>query len=238
MARHFNDTDGTNFVVVSPGTLAAWAQGALTVGFIWNPVNNTHQGGVFRSYQNTGAGGDGGILSLNNFSDGLNYFTEASVFQSFAYSAGWHCTFITKATGTATPRHHNYPYSTGVWTHTNFGGTTSNSALTIGEIRIGTFDSATQGLRGDIEIMGAWKREISDGEINAATFPTRYQSWTGAAPDALWPFNQGSVGTPVTDVTGNGANQTSVSGTSVVSGPAEFTYESFFYMIRQNLTLR
>lgn len=237
MARHFNDTDGTNYIVISPGTLTTWSQGAFTVGFIWNPTNNTHAGGIFRSFQNVGAGGSNDILHANNYSDGNLYLTVGA-FQSTAYAAGWQCSFITKASGTLTPRYHTRPYSTGIWSHTNFGGTLANQATAVGEIRIGTFNSSTEGLRGDIEIMGAWKRELSDAEIDTNTFHTRYQAWVGASPDALWPFNQGSTATPVSDVTGNGANQTSLSGTSVTSGPVEFTYESFFHMIRQNTILR
>src|SRR3954447_23547742 len=66
-----------------------------------------------------------------------------------------------------------------------------------------------------LSVAAIWNRGLSDAEINSITDATAdMQALSGLV--ALWQFNQASVST-VSDLTGGGANQNAISGTSVVT---------------------
>lgn len=146
----------------------------------------------------------------------------------------WRLLVWRKATGSATPRLSVYNYDTASWTHANgnasIGDGTSPTAS--GSIRLGT---GQFGGRGHFRIAAAaaWSNEVhwtadaaGDAAIAAAGLETAYQSWIDEAPSAAWKFDQAATTTAIVDDTGGGADESSLTGTTVVTGddPSGFSF--------------
>lgn len=132
-----------------------------------------------------------------------------------------------KATATATPRLSAYDTTQG-WAHADGHAAIADGTApgVDGTIRfaIGQFTG-----RGHFRIgaAAAWPNEVKwatdvtgDLAIENAGLHTAYQNWIDATPGAAWRFNQSSTSTAVVDDTGNGADQTAITGTTVVDDPA------------------
>jgi len=126
----------------------------------------------------------------------------------------WYLLAVTKAGGTTTPREHTLDMAAGTWTHTDMSSTLGNSGTPggTGIVQIGR-NNATNHFDGRMALAGAWKRELSDAQVE--TLGAGLRAWLAQKPDGLWPLNQGAVGTTVVDWTGGGANQTAISGTTI-----------------------
>lgn len=131
-----------------------------------------------------------------------------------------------KGTGSLTPRLSTFNKSTATWSHGNGhaaigDGTAPSSTGTI-RFNIGQFTG-----RGHYRIaaIAAWKTvkwaadTTGDDQIVAAGLETAYQNWIDNVPDAAWKFNQAATTTAVVDDTGNGADETAITGTTVVDDP-------------------
>ena len=154
---------------------------------------------------------NGNLLKLNR--DG-GAAASTSTFTVLA-TDGWVLLAATKATGTATPRFHKYVFSTGVWTHQNGDATLANGgSATGGTVRFGEWQD-TDDLNARLACGGIWGTALSDTAVEdlALTF----DNWTGSSPVGCWKLNQTLTSTTLTDLTGNGANETTITGTSVVN---------------------
>jgi len=130
---------------------------------------------------------------------------------------GWCFVAATKAAGAGVaPRLHIYKFSTGVWTHETSATAQTDSTPDV-DCHFGVnIPTAGNGwFDGDISLGGAWGLAMTDLQIEALI--GSLADWVNSSPSALWVLNQPNLATPVTDLTGNGANQTSVVGTTVVS---------------------
>lgn len=176
---------------------------------------------------------------------GLNLFGVAGGNQSVLYHANgtestgplisdttnWRLIVVRKASGTATPRFSVYNYGTGTWTHANGSAALPNWTApgTGGSVRFifGLFDP----FQGRIAARAAWNTvrwtadAAGDAALAAAGLEDALQSWIDADPDACWHFNQ-PVATAVADLTGGGADQTSITGTTAITGddPPGFSF--------------
>ncbi len=127
---------------------------------------------------------------------------------------GW--TFIagTKAAGTATPRVHIYKLSTRTWVHENTGASIGDitpsgaSAIGVGASNAGPFN-------GDIAACGSWATALTDAQVETLAFSL--VPWFSYTPKGLWVLDQAATGTKVWDVTGGGANESSLTATSVAT---------------------
>ena len=153
--------------------------------------------------------------------------TERVSTLAVAATDGWVLIGFDKATGTTTPRIHKYVFSTGVWSHENATATAADGAsvaggnVCFGDDRGGSyaFNSA------DYALAGIWGTVLSDSEWE--DLADSYDNWVNSSPVGLWKWNQTSTGTSLTDLTGNGANQTSLTGTSVINeAPPLLKYEA------------
>lgn len=131
----------------------------------------------------------------------------------------WQLVGQSKASGSNVYRWHYWNYTTNsAKTHTNGSGTHANPG-TITAFNIGQGDNRGNGL---IAVVGVWKRVLSDAEIDSLC-TSSLADWASLAPDALWPLNVAAAS--VVDVTGNGNNAASVSGTiSAGADPPGFSY--------------
>lgn len=124
----------------------------------------------------------------------------------------WVLIGITKVSGTNTPRFHKYVYDTDTYAAENASGTVANgSAGGASNHEIG--NSGGDFFDGEIAVVGVWDRALSDAEVQALPFSLQW--WYASAPDALWVLDQEATTTNVLDATGKGANQSSLTGTTV-----------------------
>lgn len=136
---------------------------------------------------------------------------------TFTSTTTWYLILFTKATGTATPRAHIYNYSTNAWTHENFDGTLTNwtSIGASGTIRFGEWEDVDD-FQGDLACAGIWSGiAFTDAKCEAMGLQFDLMSWFASTPSALWLFDQQAVGQLLRDLTGGGANQSTIAGTSL-----------------------
>jgi hypothetical protein len=117
---------------------------------------------------------------------------------------------ISKAAGTTAPRFHKYKVSTNVWTHENAGATiadptTPSQGPTIGGI------AANANI--ELGVVGLWNVVLSDAQIEA--LPFSLSSWRQIGPSAMWLFDQQAIAQKIRDMSGGGANEATLTGTSV-----------------------
>lgn len=139
----------------------------------------------------------------------------------------WYCLLIGKATGAAIPRFHLYDYGASTWTHGDHGTAKANSAVgSPGFIWVGLNASALSDLNADVAVAAIWKDQaFADATIESWGIPLSLQAWLATTPSVLWAFNQASTSNPVLDITGGGADQNAIAGTSISgSDPPGFTY--------------
>lgn len=118
----------------------------------------------------------------------------------------------TKATGTVVGRIHIYDIAAKTWTHTNSGGTLANGTVPITRAAFGVNKGGTGTFwNGDIAAAGVWNVELSDTQIEALAL------FLPATTKGLWRLNQDATGTNVLDLSGGGANQSAITGTSVTA---------------------
>lgn len=133
---------------------------------------------------------------------------------TFVNADGWCMLGWSKPAGTAALRGHKYAYGTNTWTHAN-GDNASNPTASGagGTVTIGESDTDFWG--GDILACAIWDRELTDAEIE--TLPFSLVNWYARSPNGLWLLNQSLTTQAVADLTGGGANQSGLSGSSVAS---------------------
>jgi hypothetical protein len=140
---------------------------------------------------------------------------------------GWYILVITKATGTVAPRLHIYRVNTGTWVHENEPGTETNPPSQAGgAIWFGATSAAGNFANADFAAAAEWPGKVlSDAECEAlATATSLKAGWKALSPSGLWTFDQASVETSVEDLTGNGANQTARTGTTVIAEEPPIPY--------------
>lgn len=128
---------------------------------------------------------------------------------------GW-----TKTSGTAVYRYHVAGID-GDWTHQDGTFAVTDGSGGTDSIEIGTAVSAVRNV--DIAAGARWLDALSDTEIEACG-TTDMADWLAGDPDGAWQFNQDATSTEVVDLTGGGADQTAIVGTSVTDDPAGWTY--------------
>jgi len=218
MARAFDGVDDQ--ITFSAGTTALIARGAVTY-LVYVRFKSNHRGGLLSGTE-TGTR----KMGCNPFDNGHVFFAvNGSVGSNFDYSTFLNEYVIVgygKASGNgATVTEHLWRSGSG-WTHTDLGTIDASAGSTIDAWVTGLFDSG-QLLHADIAVQALYASKLSNAAIDAAGLQTNLTAWNSLTPAALWSFNQASVGTAVTDLTGGGADQTALTGTAVADEPAGFT---------------
>lgn len=128
-------------------------------------------------------------------------------------SEGWVFLAVGKTSGTNTPRFHKYVYSTGVWTHEDGANTLADATATATSVTLGA--EGANYWNGDIAIVDVWNANLTDAQMEL--LPFRYAAWFFNSPKGIWLLNQQSVSDTVKDLSGGGANESSRTGTTVVT---------------------
>lgn len=219
MSRLFDGID--DVITFDVGGAASIPTAAMTWAVIWKP-GSSHRGGLLDATA-TGTRQLGINPFDSNAGDVFFALNGSTSLDYGAYIGGWALLAFTKAAGNATVRSHTYVYSSATWAHTDLAAVNVRSA--VDTFAVGSFDGG-QWLNGRLAAMGMWAgTALSDAQLETLT--GRLKAWVDLAPSSLWAFNQASVATAVTDLTGGGANQTAITGTTVSSDePAGWSYST------------
>jgi hypothetical protein len=132
---------------------------------------------------------------------------------------GWSICVVSKTTGLVHPHHSKFALSGGGWTQA--AATTNvlndDAAVPGGTVRF----AASSNCR--MAVAAVWNVALSDVQVQALSTNLKTADWlntslVGTAPQGLWEFNQASTGTAIQDLTGGGANQSAITGTTVTTG--------------------
>lgn len=210
MARHFTQasSEKINLSLGAGGSIT----GAVTLAAIINCTAGSTSSGV--GIVVIGTSGErrlniGSARQLRLVSGGSQSNSTTTV------ANAWQFVAATKAAGSATPRFHFYTFSTGVWVHENgsaaIGDSTPSGASDIGWIAaLGGFY-----FDGDIAIAGAWATALTDAQVETLAFSLT--PWHSYSNNGLWVLDQAATTIKVWDQSGNGANESSLTGTSVAT---------------------
>lgn len=229
MSRQFSDSGSE--VRCSIGAFSGANGGGETYAFIVKRSAGTNVDNIFAFL-----GSDGlwaGCAIQNGFSETIEYYYTKSPSVSGSQSPtgyydaanDWTLLVVSKAAGSAVTRWHRYIYSTATWTHVNGSGSVADSTVLPGASGVVQFGrlQTVDPMNGLLAVAGGWLRVLSDAEVE--TLPLALSAWADLNPDGLWAFNQASTATAVTDLSGNGADQVSTTGTSVSADePPGFDY--------------
>ena len=115
---------------------------------------------------------------------------------------------------------YKYVFATHTWSQvTGSGAFGVGTGYASSRIAIGAEKTNAEFFRGQIAGVAAWQG-VSLTYAQIQTLITNWTAWQALSPTALWVLDQASTATSVTDSTGHGANQTAISGTSVVTNAA------------------
>jgi hypothetical protein len=226
--REFDGVD--DLLAVGPGTTLM--TGAMTYIMLVYPLSITPPADEAFWCANDSANGvlkGLFIQANNNFDLGSDLTGDSFVTSTFGIAANtWQWLGFSKATGTATPTFHRSVYGSGTWTHTAGNSAIASSAGAVTHHTFGALSPAGGNYR-DVRYatVGWWNRSLPNLEVESFSNATlQLYQVSGGAPAALWDFNQSSTATSVSDLMGNGANQTSITQTTVINGadPSGFTF--------------
>lgn len=149
----------------------------------------------------------------------------ADVSTTFAVG-DWCLGVFRKPTGSEVARISLYNFSTDTWQHADAASAESDwTAPGVGGTTYFSWRASTEEwIQGRVAVRAAWSNSVpwpanssGDSQIEAAGLEVSLDNWADAFPDALWAFNQDATTTPVSDLTGGGADETSVTGTTVIT---------------------
>ncbi len=206
--RHFDDNP--DFITAEP--LSPVFNGNGTVAIIWrgsdggNHALAAAENSGFERWSIIPVAGDEVYCSYSGFSP------------LHTWSANqWYLTIATKSSGSSTVRAHSMPYSSGVWTHANRSSVNDQPATTSTSTLFGWSPGNSFFLDGELAVVGIWRgTQLSD--VDCESLESELSNWLALSPDGLWTFDQASTSDPVLDLSGNGIDQTAITGTSVLTG--------------------
>jgi hypothetical protein len=137
---------------------------------------------------------------------------------------GWVIVGVSKTSGSTVPRFH--VYKGGTWSHGDGTGAIGNSVVPLdGSIHFGQVFNGAIKSQMELAVAAEFDTALSDGDFETLEDGWQTQDWFDLSPATLWDFNQASTSTPVEDLMGGGADEISITGTTVISdGPPAWTY--------------
>jgi hypothetical protein len=168
----------------------------------------------------------GGSASYSIHSDSGKWFTDNDFSAGFGFALNsYQVVALSKAAGSAAVRWHQTTESGGTygaWSHAN-GPTIGDGSNPVDAITIGL---SYQRMAGQIAAIALWTSALSDGAVEALG-TSAMATWLAAGPSAAWQFNAAPA-LGITDLTGGGANSTSLTGTAptldTTNEPPGWTY--------------
>jgi hypothetical protein len=225
--RNFNGTSDS--LLLLPGALGSATLGPYTVAVLMKPMANADKGilDIGASVTTSSNNFNNGKFTLwqgNGSSSGLHVETTSvgsSVSTLFGTADGWSLVVVTKASGSVAPRIHKYPLSTATWTRANAANAMVDQTMVSTDRLAFGKDESTNRNAMRLAASAIWTVGMSDAQVSALATNLWTGDWYNHAagtPVTLWQFNQGSTAVAVADLTGGGATETAISGTTVVTG--------------------
>jgi hypothetical protein len=133
---------------------------------------------------------------------------------------------VSKEEGTKAPRWHQRCFTAGIQEHVSDTSTLGNPVTQAGGgLRFG--NGTTHGFaQYDLMAAAVWTKVLTDEEINALAASASILGGWKASASGLWMLKQKEVSEEVPDATGNGANQTARTGTTVIESEPQIPYEA------------
>jgi len=215
MSRAFSAVSPVDNITFTGGTFPA-SQGPITIGVLAKADSTAGWTGWAFSGRNAGNTKVASMLTSNNA--GPKLFMENDFTNGVSgLSTSWRWYIVTKGSGAVVPRWHIWDLS-GSWSHVNTDGNVPNNSGPITTMFIGDGSSSW---RGSIAAVAVTDTAFNDSQVEA--------TFTNAAVDLLgmdWAvlLNQSSTSDPVLDITGNGGDQDTISGTSIDADDPDFDY--------------
>lgn len=206
MARTFNGS--SDYVKTSLGATSS-VTGDVTIGCILRRA--------------AGHSGTDVIMSIGGASKYAFYFASdnlLTIYSTTSASAGsisatssnnWVFVGVSKSSGSSTARLHRYVYDTNTWSHAD--GSATGSVTPSGDVWLGSDAGPANYFQGDIAAAGVWAAKLTDAQIEALAYSL--SAWWAVQPNGLWILDQVSTSQKVVDLSGGGANESAISGTSV-----------------------
>ena len=138
----------------------------------------------------------------------------------------WLFVAMTKAAGNNSAKAYMYNFETEEWTIATCTGVIGNGGASPSSLSFGEWDGGEQ-FRGKIAAQAVWDTVLSEAQIKELAEGVSIADWltTSPSPKGLWMFNQAETSEAVLDLTGNGAVETTQSGTTVVEEEPPLPYE-------------
>lgn len=218
MSRHFERSFTTDQLTVAAGLMAPLDGGpmALAVVFRLDPTGGTQLICTARTAANA-------LVWDLIYDTGTLFFSTTAGFRTMVgglVASTWYLYVVEKTNGSAILRDHLCDMSTDIWIHANRGAALADGTGPVDSVR---FSDGAGGNRLDAYLaVAALFPATFAGDAAVETLRPGLTPWSLASPAALWRFND----TPVNDLTGNGADQASISGTTVdlLVEPPNFSY--------------
>ncbi len=229
--RAFDGVDDR--IAVGGGLIGAVCNSAYSIVVVAKPdlvgggLNNNR---CFASLQ---VGTSNALGSLNTFNDGspggLRVFTDTEFadVSVMGLDTSWQIVGYSKPAGTQAPRFHRKALGSGAWSHTDSGNTIANNASVVTTVEFGKLKNLdVEALAGRMAVVSVFPTALSDADVESIQTTPSTAKLLALGATGLWDLNQASVATDVLDLTGGGANQTAITGTSVINGddPTGWTF--------------
>lgn len=158
-------------------------------------------------------------LSLESYDDEWVFLDDNSEFSAIGTIVPdvWTLVGASRDATTGQVRFHEYNFDTDTWTHSDIGTlATPPSGGNDSVVCLGRWgDDDSDYFDGLVAITAVYDSVMSDTAVEALAAGA--QAWADAEPVSGWLFNQPGTNEDVDDFTGNGADQISISGTTVVT---------------------
>lgn len=234
MSRFFNGGVAADRITCSSGLMTS-TQGPITIAAL---ARITATG--VTAWMVQGAGGGFAKFSTLISSGPLFFENDFGSGGPTIPTNQWCWLVGTKGSGSVPPRWHVLNITAGTaWSHSNGPANVNDIGGTTDTIIIGgqLGGGASTTWRGQIAACAVWNSVLSDLAVEAACTLSALDL-KNASPKWGVLLNQSSVATPVTDFTGGGGDQTSISGTAVdASEPPGWSYNLTATVIPNGLAI-
>lgn len=215
--REFDAVDDT--LIVDNGVLGNVSATGVTLLAVFKPVN------VVSSPTSpilVGAIGSTDAVSVCYQNNNIQY-ADQNDFDAIGgtglVSTAYQIVALTKASGSGVWRAHRKTLGSGSWFHQDGPLSVSINSGTWTDVRFGSFASGSAGVMdGRIAVAAVWDSVLTDLQLEAIETAATTAYIASLSPSGLWDFNQPNTTTKVFDLSGNGAHETSITGTTVVTG--------------------
>jgi hypothetical protein len=193
----------------------------MTIMTLIKPVTNiTNDHWIAQGYNASNAAAWGLLITGSKFYNESNFGTGNGT----PVLTDWMWACYSKASGSVKPRWHFRNLTTaGAWSHTDDSANVGDLSGPLSGLVIGGRQAGTSGFIGSAAALATYTGVLTDAQIEAAAVSAL--ALKAASPNWGVLLNQASTTTAVTDLSGNGATQASISGTTVdASEPPGWSY--------------